>query len=172
MRPRITQLLLLSVAALTLLLAALVYVVDRPAGSAYLAPSWWAPHGPSRSLFGAVGDWLPSFAHAFAFTVFTGAVLPATRWRAWLAGGLWSAIGTSLEIGQHPALSQQLAAALPGWFASVPVLDHLGGYWRRGTFDVRDLIAVLAGCASAAVLVRRTSACASPITETNHVCRS
>jgi hypothetical protein len=144
---------LLGLAALALLLGALVYAVDRPAGSAYLLPRWMAANIPGREVFGAIGGWLPSFAHAFAFTVLTAAAMPATRWRPWLAAALWCAIGVGMEVGQHPALSGRLAAALPAWFAGVPVLDHLGAYWRRGTFDAGDLLAVVAGCTLAAALV-------------------
>jgi hypothetical protein len=170
MRPRITQPLLLGIAALTLLLAMFVYVVDRPAGSAYLMPSWLIAHVPGRSLFGAVGDWLPSFAHAFSFSVFTAALLPATRWRPWVASGLWCVVGAALELGQHPALSQPMAAALPAWFARVPVFDHLGVYWLHGGFDTADLVAVAAGCAAASVCLVRIGVRGITKREVNHVC--
>lgn len=169
MNTRLALPVLLGVAALTLLLTTLVYVFDRPVGSAYLMPPRWVAHVPGQSLFGAAGEWLPSFAHAFSFTVFAGAVLPATRWRPWLAGGLWFVIGTALELGQHPALSQPMAAALPAWFAAVPVLDHLGVYWLHGGFDIADLIAVGAGSAAAAVLIQRVGTRIAK-REANHVC--
>ena len=150
---------LLVFALLLFALAFAVYMFDRPAGSAYLMPGWLAMHVPGRSVFGAAGQWLPSFAHAFAFTVLTAAVWPmARRRRAGFAAGLWCAIGSALEIGQHPALARPLSEALPAWFAAVPVLDHLGAYWLRGGFGADDLIAIVAGCATAGWLVAMASA--------------
>jgi hypothetical protein len=163
---------LLAKAALVFLLALAVYAIDRPAGSAYLLPSWLSVHVPGRRLFGSVGDWLPSFAHAFAFTVLTAALLPAARWRPWLAGALWCAIDVGMEVGQHRALSERLAAALPAWFASVPVLDHLGAYWRKGGFDLGDLMAVIAGCVLASALCQRTLRRGTNHGEMNHVFRN
>ncbi len=146
---------LLGLAGLVFLLGVAVYAFDRPAGSAYLMPKWLVAHVPGHSLFGGVGDWLPSFAHAFAFTVLTAVMLPATRWRPWLAGALWCAIGVGMEVGQHPALSGRLAASMPDFLGIVPVFDHLGAYWRYGRFDPGDLVAVIAGCALAIAVTQR-----------------
>lgn len=147
----------LCLAAVVFAFGIAVYVLDRPAGTAYLLPRWLEWHRAGAPLFGAVGEWLPSFAHALFFTVLTAAVLPASRWRPWLAVALWCALGSALEIGQHPALSSAWVAALPHWFAKVPVLDHLGAYWRTGGFGLDDLAASAVGCVLATVLVHFTS---------------
>jgi len=140
-------------AMLVLGLGTLVYLFDRPSGSAYAIPSAWMAHVPGRSLFGPAGDWLPSFAHAFAFTAFTAVLLPQKWPRYRLAASLWCAIGSGLELGQHPSIAQPLAASLPAWFDSVPVLDHLGRYWLQGSFAVNDLAAVAAGCVTSVLAV-------------------
>jgi hypothetical protein len=162
---------LLGLAGLVFLVGVAVYAFDRPAGSAYLMPPWLVAHVPGHSLFGRAGDWLPSFAHAFTFTALTAALWPATRWRPWLAAALWCAIGVGMEVGQHPALSARLAAALPTWFASVPVLDHLGAYWRYGGFDSGDVVAVVVACALAALLCEQALRRGINHKEADHVLR-
>ena len=62
-------------AGLALLLGAGVYLLDRPAGSAWLIPAAWQAAAPG-TWFGQVGPWLPSFTHAFAFSIFTALLLP------------------------------------------------------------------------------------------------
>jgi hypothetical protein len=166
---RLSAAMLCAAATLVLGLGASVYVLDRPDGSAYGMPSGWVAYVPGRSFFGPVGDWLPSFAHAFAFTVFTAAMLPAARATPWVAAALWGAIGSVLEIGQHPALSATWAAALPAWLADVPVLDHLAAYWRHGGFDGADLAAGAVGCVSAVMCVLFVRSRGFHRVEANHV---
>lgn len=136
---------LIACAVLTLALAALVYLVDRPAHSALLLPAALQASHP-LGWFGPLGGNLPAFAHAFAFALLTAAFAQGTRRAAWRACLLWWAIGSALELGQaaaHASPATALPLALPAWFAS-------------GTFDPLDLAAVALGAAAAWLLLERS----------------
>jgi hypothetical protein len=137
-----------------LLLGTLVYLLDRPAGSAWLVPPQWQQAAP-KGWFGPVGPWLPSFVHAFAFSVLTALSLPRRPMALGGACVLWATIDSLAEVGQHPAFSGALAEALPRWLGNGPVVTRVGRYFDHGVFDVGDLVAGLAGAALAYLALRR-----------------
>jgi hypothetical protein len=149
---RLTYPALIVTAALLLAAGVLVYLLDRPAGSAWLIPrEWHAGPAPSalRSVFGSVGAWLPSFVHAFAFSVFTAAVLPRRLKHAAAASVGWAALDTLAEFGQHPALAGPIAAALEHLFGAAPWALQVGRYFTRGSFSLADVAAGICGAALA-----------------------
>ena len=129
-----------------LALGAAVYVAGRPAGHVYLLTS--APQLFSNPLqaFRGIGGCLPSFLHVFAFTLLTAALLAARTTRASAAvAAAWCATDALFELGQHSAVAPLIAAALPAWFAGAPLLEQIGPYFLRGTFDPADLAATVSG---------------------------
>lgn len=139
---------------MVLLAGVLVYLLDRPPGSAWLVPSSWQ-HGASRQWFGPFGQWLPSFTHAFAFSLLTALCLPRRRGTLVGACAAWAAIDTLAELGQHPALSPALAEALAHALGQGPLVAQTGRYFTRGVFDLGDVVAGLAGALAAYVALRR-----------------
>jgi hypothetical protein len=147
-------------AATVFMLGALVYVLDRPAGSAVGLPHLLAfGHGPS--FFGALGGNLPSFAHGFAFALLTCLLLPPRR--RWLAAAcaFWAVVDAGFEVLQLPALAQPLAAALR--HAAWPSLETFAAYFANGRFDPLDLLASTLGAfvafGVAAFVMRRRQTC-------------
>lgn len=138
----------LLVAAGVLSLGMLVYLVDRPADTTpHLAAVHALTSWPHYS-FGRLGDHLPTFAHAFAFSVLTASLLePAGRGASCLT---WLATDVALELGQHPAL----AASLPSSLQWAPFASELQRYFASGTFDVWDLASVGVGAALAYAVLR------------------
>jgi hypothetical protein len=133
-------------AALLALAAGLwLYLLDRTPGSAYLLSAAWSLHQPGHSGFGRLGGVLPAFLHTYAFALLTAWALGAGRRAATQGCLVWLGINALLEIGQHPAISSQIAAAVPAGFAGVPLLENLARYFTRGTFDPWDLAAIAAG---------------------------
>jgi hypothetical protein len=127
-----------SPALLALLLGAGLYWVARPA---------WASHlpGSAHGLWSlALPGWLPSLLHAFAFALLLA--LAAFPHRRWMVGGClgWLALSLAFEVGQHARVALRLRD-LP---------EPLSGYFLRGTFDVADLGATVAGVALAWVWAR------------------
>jgi hypothetical protein len=116
-----------------------VYLIDRSA-----AHRW----------FGAVGGWLPSFAHAFAFSLFSAALLsPRPDWQ-YGACGFWLAVNAVFEVGQHPQVREPLADALRRSVGQGPLARSVENYFLRGTFDIGDLVAAALGAAMAAATLR------------------
>jgi hypothetical protein len=145
---------LASLAALALRVGVLAYAIDRQGHTAYLLPAWLTAPSGTKPVFGHIADWLPSFSHAVAFSLLTAAVLPRGTASAAGACATWCAVDGGFELAQHKAWSASIAAALPEWFARVPVLDSTGRDVRNGTFDPNDLLAIAAGCLVAyAVLI-------------------
>ena len=134
-----------------LFLGALVYVLDRSSGSAPFFSTVSMAH-LLPSLFGRLGDNLPTFAHVFAFGLLTAACLGGGRRAGLLACLSWFGIDTAFEVGQHPWLAEQVVQFIPGWFERLPILQYAEAYFISGTFDVRDLMSIAAGAIAACLV--------------------
>jgi hypothetical protein len=137
-----------------LLLGLAVYLLDRPSGSAWLIPRAWQATSPGH-WFGPAGPWLPSFVHAFAFSVFTAWCLPRRPPFVAAACLSWALVDTLAEIGQHAAVSAKVAAAVEQAFDGAALAGRVGRYFTQGSFDPADVMAGLAGCALAYLFLRR-----------------
>jgi thiol:disulfide interchange protein len=129
----------------------LVYALDRnPARSLGMPPGL-----PFLSLqfFGTAGAWLPSFVHAFAFSMFTACVLPVRHSTAYCACAAWAAIDTLFEIGQHEYVRGQLARGIQEVLGGSALSRALSLYFLQGSFDPHDINAALAGGATAALVL-------------------
>jgi hypothetical protein len=145
-----------TLAILAMVAGLLVYAIDRPVPQTYLLPSVLAYSDSPRNIFGAAGASLPSFLHVFAFSLLTAAVVTLRTARAAaIVAGAWCGTDLLFEFGQHPALAPVIDASLPSWFASVPMLENVGPYLLRGSFDPVDLAATLAGAALAFLTITR-----------------
>ena len=140
--------LLAAIACLALAVGVLVYLTDRDTSHAVLIPAVGALAG--SHLFGALGQWLPSFVHPFAFSLFTAAALPPRSASRYGACAAWCAVNVAFELGQHPRVSARLAEALQGSFAQTALTRPLANYFLRGTFDVGDIVAAVIGAFAAA----------------------
>ena len=141
-------------AVAALALGAAFYVANRPAAHSYLLTSASRFFGRPVQLPGGIGGSFPSFLHVFAFTLLTTAALSRHTVRASAAvAAAWCATDALFEFGQHPAVAPLIAAALPEWFAGVPLLENAGSYFLRGTFDPIDLAATMVGAAVAFLAV-------------------
>jgi hypothetical protein len=145
---------------LCLLLGTAVYVAVRP------TPVWFLPaalHFPDALPGpGWAMQAFPTFAHTAAFALLTAGVLGGTRRQAWIACCVWVAINSAFEIGQHPWVSQPLAAWLPRWFDHVWLLDQARGYFVNGTFDSADILAAILGGAAAWAVISVASSRGGP----------
>jgi hypothetical protein len=138
----------IGLAGAALLLGLAVYLVDRPVAPSLRVPGIGAFARPGA--FGAVGGWLPSFVHPFAFALLTAALLPVRSRARFGACAAWGAVNVAFEIGQHPRLRGALASAIGQAFGPAPAARALANYFMRGTFDPLDITAALAGAAAAA----------------------
>ena len=143
--------LLMFVGCLTLSTGLLVYLADRVASHAVLIPS--IPAFSGCNLFGVLGQWLPSFVHPLAFSLFTAAVLKPSAATCWGACAFWGSVNVAFEVGQHPALSSPWTAALHGGAGDWAVVRSVLNYFLHGTFDPYDICAAALGALAAAVIL-------------------
>jgi hypothetical protein len=141
--------LLVATGAVMLSIGVFVYVADRGATQAWRLPRFGALTG--LHAFGALGQWLPSFVHPLAFSLFTAAALPPSSVPRYGVCAAWAAMNVAFEIGQHAWVSARLAAALEG----VPLARPLARYFTQGTFDRVDIAAALLGALAAGLVLRR-----------------
>lgn len=155
-----------SVAAglLALAVGALVYLADRGPAHVMALPAFAVlATGP---LFGAAAGWLPSFMHAFAFSLFSAAAWPRTRRPAYGACAFWWAVDLAFEAAQHPQWRAALAGALPSGLDTVTPAGWVARYVEQGRFDPADVLALTAGALAAAGLLYLVH----QLRETPHAC--
>lgn len=149
--------LLVLIAITALAIGLLVYLLDRQPDRVYfLSHGLSLVHG-RHPLFGVMGGYLPAFVHVYAFILLTVAIAGSSNTRLLRICTLWFVIAALFESGQHPLLAPRIAAALPAWFARVPVLDNTAAFFLKGTFDLLDLLSIALGTVAGyltAVLIR------------------
>ncbi|MDX2410664.1 MAG: hypothetical protein QNK16_01410 [Woeseiaceae bacterium] len=148
-RPEVGMLLL---ATMLLATGIVVYALDR--GGAVYFLYGLAPARVETSIFGPLGDHLPTFLHTLVFILITAAVL--RPWPRLIPGicAVWFVIECLFELGQMAPLDARIAATVPSWFESVPVLQTTADYFIRGTFDALDIVSIAIGVVIAYPLVR------------------
>lgn len=140
--------------AFALAIGVLVYLTDRDPAHAAWIPAAWSLSG--SALFGAVGGWLPSLTHAFAFSLFTAAVAGSRPTApAYGACVLWWGIDSAFELAQAPGLSGPITSALAATPAPAWLTDPVSSYLIRGRFDWADLLAIAAGALAAGAVLHR-----------------
>jgi hypothetical protein len=67
----------------------------------------------------------------------------------------WFLLDCAFELGQkYNAWSSRI---IPDWFAGIPFLENTENYFRKGTFDILDLVAIAFGTAIAYFILLTTS---------------
>jgi len=139
----------LAAALVALSVGAAVYLFDRQADHVYLMASWMALGEHSRSTFGALGNYLPTFSHVYVFILLTSALAASTLRSALFICFFWLVIDIAFELGQLAVVARQISAFIPAWFGTIPVLDNTSRYFLSGTFDVLDIVSIAAGAVAA-----------------------
>ena len=151
----------LAAALIVLSMGAAVYLFDRQANDVYLMASWMALGDHSRPVFGALGDYLPTFTHVYVFILLTAVVAASSLRSVLVICVFWLVIDVAFEVAQLTVVAQQIPAFIPDWFGAIPVLDNTSRYFLSGTFDVLDIISIAAGALAAYLTIffslRRTS---------------
>ena len=142
---------LLGSAILALLVGTFVYLVDRDWASTQFLSPLAALQGDPAAFFGALGQVLPSFCHAYAFTLLLIMALGASRHARPFGAAVWFAIAAGLELlqaGRMQLLAQEPTALLAG----SPLANSVRAYVVNGHFDSGDLIAAAVGCLAAYIV--------------------
>lgn len=140
-----------ALAALALACGMLVYMTDRNAARVLLLPNMAAlDAGP---LFGALGQWLPSFVHPFAFSLLSAAARPRSAAPAYGVCAAWWAVNIVFEVGQHELIGAHIAEFLQRALGRTGLARTLANYFLHGTFDAGDIMAATAGALAAALVI-------------------
>jgi hypothetical protein len=154
---------LVTVGLVALAVGLLLYLVDRDPSRAALIPAAVALAG--GNVFGAFGQWLPSFVHPFAFSLFTAATYPSRTAAGCGACVAWWAANVAFEVAQYPGINRVVAQVTEGVLGQSLPARLLSNYVVQGTFDANDLVAATAGAVAAALVL-----CFVHRREVNHDC--
>lgn len=139
----------------------LIYVFDRQPEFIYFLPGWLSLNSHLGSLFGSIGNHLPTFLHVYAFILLTVVAASPSISKLIPVCLAWFTLDSLFEVAQIDAIAQWLAIHTPAWFADIPFLENTTRYFLLGTFDVIDLLSIAAGTITAyitvSVLTRRGS---------------
>jgi hypothetical protein len=141
------ELFVATVGFVALTLGILVYLFDRPATAVYFVPDSWRLAATPHLLFGVLGNYLPAFMHALAFSLFINAI--AGRRYVGLMCASWFMAEVSFEVAQTDSVAFRIADILPDWFARLPILENISSHFLTGRFDVMDVLFLMFGCATA-----------------------
>ncbi len=139
-----------------LLLGTAVYFLDRPVELTIFVPGDLSLFHLTPSVFGGIGNSLPTFAHVFAFSLLTIALVGGAKRTAVTVCLGWFLVDAAFEIGQHPQLAGWLSSLIPQWFEHIPVLDRTPSYFLYGTFDPLDLVSAALAALAAYLVIRGT----------------
>jgi hypothetical protein len=132
---------------------ALVYLVDRPTESAPFFRLVSLAH-LTPTVFGKIGQTLPTFSHVFSFSLWTAAWFRYRHMPAVAACVGWCLFDMAFELGQHASVATFLSERIPPSFERFPILAYSNDYFRSGTFDVSDVISIIAGAGTAYFVTR------------------
>ena len=131
--------------SLALGLGIVLYLVDRPASETYFVPESLSLFSHGSTVFGSLGQHMPTFLHVFAFCLLSSGILDCNKRCALLVCGFWLCLDGLFEIAQHDAIAERLVPWVPDWFNGIPILENTANYFSRGHFDPLDLASIVLG---------------------------
>ena len=144
---------ILAIAISVFSLGVLVYVLDRQPEYIYFLPGWLSLHDQAGSVFGSIGDYLPTFVHVYTFILLTVVVAVPSVVKLFPVCLAWFTLDSLFEVAQIDSFSRWIAMHTPTWFSGVPFLENTADYFLMGTFDMFDLISIAAGTFAAYLTV-------------------
>jgi hypothetical protein len=138
------------IGAVFLLIGGLTYLINRPPDLTYFVYRYsiiLSLHNvlPKISVFW--GNSLPDFIHVFSFILITAGIASCGKKGYLLISISWLFIDCAFELGQN--YSSLALKIIPDWFSGVSILEAMEGYFRKGTFDFNDIVAVFLGATMA-----------------------
>ncbi len=139
-----------------LLLGTAAYFLDRPVEQTIFVPAGLSQFNLTPAVFGLVGQSLPTFAHVFAFSLLTAALVSGGRQAAIVICSGWFVVDAGFELGQYPTMAAELSRVMPAWFEKLPIVRWTDDFFRHGTFDHLDLLSIALGAFTAYTIIRWT----------------
>jgi hypothetical protein len=136
-------------ATIALAIGSAVYLFDRQPETVYFISTATSLPDGSSVVFGAIGNYLPTFVHVYAFILLTAALLAPGGAHAGFVCVFWALVDSVFELAQIDSVAARIAGIVPEWFAGIPLLENIPHYFLAGTFDVLDLVSIFAGTIAA-----------------------
>lgn len=144
---------------LGLFLGFATYIFSRPPDTIYFISKYFFHVDHSEaipSILRVIGNYFPDFIHPFAFILITSGLIASYNRRCHLLICLcWFLLECFFELGQH--FKESYLRIIPSWFDNVPFLENTKNFISYGTFDVIDVLSILAGTVSAFFVLSTTS---------------
>jgi hypothetical protein len=144
---------MLAIAIGALCVGALVYVFERQPEFVYFLPGWLSLNNQTGSVFGSIGDYLPTFVHVYAFILLTVVVAVPSVTKLIPVCLAWFTLDSLFEVAQLNQIAQWIGSHIPAWFDGIPFIENTKDYFLMGTFDVFDLISIIVGTLAAYLTV-------------------
>jgi hypothetical protein len=134
----------------------MVYLYARPPDSALILKAIGVTIASRETfhLFNPISGQLPAFIHVFAFTLLTTGLLGCQTWKALWVCLFWLFVNVLFELGQ--IIEMHTVGKYSGAFDSIFGSGVLSNFFRSGTFDALDFIAMLLGAVAAIIIWRVT----------------
>jgi hypothetical protein len=130
-----------------------VYLFTRSPETVYFLSNTSIHDKMPYPALGIAGQWIPTFVHVYAFSLLSVAVFARSRSGVIVICGMWLLVDSLLELAQIDTVAGWIAGHVPAWFAVFPILDNMADYFLSGTFDLFDLVSILAGAFAAYMTV-------------------
>lgn len=145
---------LIYLGVIALIVGLMVYLLDRPSWQLSIIPDDFSLNNDGPITFGPIGLHLPTFLHAFAFSIISAGILPHSQVGHMIACGTWILIDTCFELFQHPTLYSLIA---PNLDSNNFILVEINKFFVNGTFDWLDVASIIAGagCAYSVLMIIR-----------------
>jgi len=134
----------------------LVYFTDRPPGQTYFIIKIFPKLNLQENLlpvFGKTADFFPDFVHPFGFSLITAGFFAKTKAGVFIICLFWFCVNAAFELGQH--YKSFAASLVPQWFEGLLFLENCKDFFRYGSFDPFDLMAMLIGSLTAFFIASR-----------------
>jgi len=141
-----------------LFVGTLVYLIDRPPEATYFiqfSRIKVSLYGILPNVFGPIGNSLPDFLHVFSFIMLTAGLLSWGKRGSLVICLFWFSIDLVFELFQK--FNTLPLKIIPTWFKGIPFLENTENYFRQGTFDLLDLIAIALGTVTAYLVLLTTN---------------
>jgi len=139
---------------ISLLIGTLVYFISRSPEGVYFVHRFGfilklhnIINDIAPDFFGSFGAWLPEFIHVFSFILLIAGIVSCGKRGYVIICAGWFLVDALFEFGQK--YSSTVLKIIPSWFSGIPILESTEGFFRKGTFDMKDMIAILAGTIAA-----------------------
>ncbi|MBN1387592.1 MAG: hypothetical protein JW965_04050 [Bacteroidales bacterium] len=135
------------IGVLALILGSIEYFAGRPDSivhfQLYFSNASIAPAVPD--IYGALGNYAPTFFHALSFSLISISLLAGWFTKEFLCI-FWFLLDSLLELGQLIITRSLAYKIIPGSLSESQVINRVIDFFEHGTYDLLDVLSIFLGC--------------------------